>query len=104
MSRTQGYWRRIARDAVAAAMAEAMAAGLSGRDLERAVRRRCPFSRSNHPYRVWLEEVRFQLEGRCRSFPSLVRTRPTAGRISLQLIPADSSSPPHSVARGPTRG
>ena len=60
---TGSYWRNIAAPIIARVIAEV------GRDDERALKRALhdayPFGeRSMHPYKIWRDEIRRQLEGR----------------------------------------
>jgi hypothetical protein len=56
-------WRDVARPIVAKAIREGRANGLEDKELRKWVHRSYPFGeRAMHPYKIWLDEVRRQLD------------------------------------------
>lgn len=59
----QGTWRAIASPIIAAAIKEADENGMNNKEMKRLISSRYPFhERKYHPYKIWCNEVKAQLE------------------------------------------
>ena len=87
----EGHWRMASRIAILEAIAEAERLGLEGRHRLRYVRRHgYPFGpRENYPYKVWLSEMRWLLNGGRLPGRGRGPRRPADGQQELSLTTED---------------